>query len=249
MKKLFDKDEVWFAVAWIVIYVVGFGNAESLSESIAVAKLLTILAGLVMTLILCGFIHKNGLREYFGLCGIHGGGSAFLWFIPLIVISSVNLWNGVTLNYTVPETILYVISMCFVGFLEEVIFRGLLFKGMCRSNVTIAIIVSSLTFGVGHIVNLLLGAPLFDTLLQLVYASAIGFCYTALFHVSGSILPCILSHAIVNGTSAFAMEPTDEAHIMITIVQTVISTGYGVWLLRRKKGQEGHPRDVESNGV
>ena len=32
MKKLFDKDEIWFAILWIVIYVVGFANADAISE-------------------------------------------------------------------------------------------------------------------------------------------------------------------------------------------------------------------------
>lgn len=42
MKELFDKDKVWFAVLRIVIYVVGFSNADSLSESIGIPKLLKI---------------------------------------------------------------------------------------------------------------------------------------------------------------------------------------------------------------
>ena len=231
MKKLFDKDEIWFAVIWIIIYVVGFSNADLLSESIGIPKLLTVLFGLVMTVFLYGFIRRNHLSEYFGLCGVKGSYRSFLYFIPVIAITSVNLWNGVTVNYAVLETILFIISMCFVGFLEEVIFRGFLFKGMCKINVTVAMIVSSLTFGMGHIVNLLLGEPVFDTLLQLIYASAIGFCYTAVFYVGGSILPCILSHAVVNSTSAFAVEPSDKIHIIITILQTAISTSYGIWIL------------------
>jgi len=237
MKKLFYKDEVWFAVVWIIIYVLVFSNADSLSASIGIPKLLTCIAGFVMTLMLCGFIRGNSLCQYFGLTNVTGGFQHFLYFVPLIIISSVNLWNGVRINAPLTETILYIISMCFVGFLEEVIFRGLLFKGMCKTNVTSAIIVSSLTFGMGHIVNLLLGEPVFDTLLQLVYASAIGFCYTAIFYASGSIIPCILSHAVVNSLSIFAVEPADGIHILITAVQTLISTFYGIWLLRNNASQ------------
>lgn len=240
MKKLFDKDEVWFAVLWIVVYVVGFGNADSLSEAIGVPKLLTVLVGLVLSILLYGFIRKHGLSRYFGLCKAAGSGKHYLYFLPLAVISSVNFWNGLTINTAALETVLYIISMCFVAFLEEVIFRGLLFKGMCKTGVKAAIIVSSLTFGAGHIVNLFLGEPLFDTLLQLVYASAIGFCYTAMFHVSGSILPCILSHAVVNSTSIFAPETTGTEQLLIALVQTLISTAYGIWLLRSKHTQSNH---------
>ena len=106
---------------------------------------------------------------------------------------------------------------------------------MCKSNVKSAIIVSSLTFGVGHAVNLLLGAPLLETLLQLVYASAIGFCFTALFYVGGSIIPCIISHAFINSTSIFAREAGDEMSIVVALVQTLLGLSYGLWLLRRNK--------------
>jgi len=235
MKNIFDKDETWFAVIWILFYVIGFSNADSLSEIIGVPKLLTVLLGLAMSMLLYRFIRKNQLAQYWGLCPVRGNPGSFLWFLPLVVISSVNLWYGFAVHGTPLEILLYIVSMCFVGFLEEVIFRGLLFKGMCKSNVNSAIVVSSLTFGVGHIVNLLLGEPLFDTLLQLVYASAIGFCYTVIFYTSGSILPCILSHAVVNSTSIFAREPSEEVHILITVVQTVISISYGLWLMRQVK--------------
>ena len=233
MKKLFQKDEVWFAVLWIILYVVGFANADAISESIGIPKLLTVPLGLLLSVIAYRFIRQSGLQAYFGLCPVQGGYDRFGYFLPLILISSVNFWNGVTVNCGITETILYVVSMCLVGFLEEIIFRGFLFQGMCRTHVTSAIIVSSLTFGVGHIINLLLGAPLFDTLLQLIYASAIGFCYTAVFYVSGSILPCVLSHAVVNATSIFAVEPDPSFSIVTTVVQTILGVGYGLWLLHR----------------
>ena len=233
MKKLFDKDQVWFAVVWILIYVIGFANADSLSEAIGIPKLLTVLFGLAVAAVLCFFIRKHNLEDYFGLRPVAGERKYYLYFLPLIVISSVNFWCGVTIQVPFLEILLYILSMCLVGFLEEVIFRGLLFKGMCKSNVTVAIVVSSLTFGVGHIVNLLLGAPLFETLLQLIYASAIGFCYTAIFHVSGSILPCILSHIFVNSTSIFAIDPSPAGNILITVIQTLLGLGYGLWLLHK----------------
>jgi len=235
LKKLFDRDEVWFAVLWIVIYVVGFGNADMISETIGVPKLLTVLLGLALSAVLYLFVRRHKLFAYYGLCGVQGGGRRFLYFVPLAVISSVNFWNGVTVNAPALESLLYIVSMCFVGFLEELIFRGLLFKGMCKSSVKAAIIVSSLTFGVGHIVNLLMGAPLLDTLLQLVYASAIGFCYTAVFYVGGSILPCILSHIVVNATSVFAVTPDSGMNILIALVQTALGLVYGLWLLRAEK--------------
>ena len=234
MKKLYQKDEIWFAVLWIAVYVLGFGNADSLSEAIGIPKLLTVVVGLVLALVLWSFLRKNGLEATYGLCAFRGNYRHFLFFLPLIAISSVNFWFGLSVSHPPLEIALYILSMCLVGLLEELIFRGLLFRGMCKDNVTVAIIVSSLTFGVGHIVNLLLGAPLLETLLQLVYASAIGFCYTAIFYAGGSLVPCILSHIFVNATSIFAAEPTVPQQILATVIQTALGLGYGLWLLRRK---------------
>lgn len=40
--------------------------------------------------------------------------------------------------------------MLCVGFLEEMIFRGLLFEAIAKENVKKAIIISSVTFGIRH---------------------------------------------------------------------------------------------------
>lgn len=238
MKRLFDKDEVLFAVCWIVLYVVGFGSADAISETIGMPKAVTVCLGLVLSAALLAFIRRNGLREYYGLCGVKGGLESLLYLLPLAAVASINLWNGLTFQGDFFAALLYVVSMCFVGFLEEVIFRGLLFRGMCKTNVSTAILVSSLTFGMGHAVNLLMGAPVADTLLQLVYASAVGFLFTAVFHVGGSILPCIAAHILVNVSSIFAVEPGLGGRVVMALVQSVVAVVCGMWILRRGRAEE-----------
>ena len=235
MRKLYQKDEVWFAVLWIGLYVVGFSLGDGLSEKLGMPKLLTCAVGLVLSAVLFRFVKQNGLMGYYGLCRPKGERKRTLLYIPLIAISSVNLWSGVALQASPFEIATHILSMATVAFLEELIFRGLLFNGMRKGGLTAAIAVSSLTFGMGHIVNLLTGAPVFDTLLQLVYASAIGFCFTALFLTTGSILPCILSHAAVNCMSIFALDPSPVGKVVTAAVQTALGICYGLWLLRHKE--------------
>lgn len=238
MKKLYEKDPVWFAVLWIGIYVLSFGNADTLSEAIGIPKLLTVVVGILLSFLLWHFLRSNHLTKAYGLCRFQGKPRVFLYFLPLIAISSVNFWNGLTLQEAPLTILLYILSMCCVAFLEEVIFRGLLFRGLCKENITVAIWVSSLTFGFGHIVNLFFGEPVLPTIMQLVYASAIGFCYTVIVYTGGSLLPCILSHAFVNTTSIFAREPDLPHLILTTAVQTLLSFGYGLWLLRKAKKRD-----------
>lgn len=232
MKKFFDKDEVWFAVTWIIVYVLGFSLGDTISEKIGIPKLITLAVGLCLTVVLSAFVLKNRLSDYFGLKIFSGNWEKFLFFTPLMAISTVNLWGGLQMNGDLLTAVLSVMCMCFVAFLEELIFRGFLFKAMSQSNVTAAIIVSSVTFGVGHVVNLLMGAPVLDTLLQLVYASAVGFCFTMVFHRGGSIIPCIVTHAVVNALSVFGNEPSQAMKITTAVAMTVVALGYGFWLMK-----------------
>ena len=231
MKKFFDKQPIWLAVIAIVIYVLAFGNADSLSESLGTPKLITAIVGLVLTALLLLFLRKHALCPY---CGLQRRkGLSLVWFVPLAALSTVNFWHGFTLHYGALVTALYIISMVWVAILEEVIFRGLLFRAMEKEGRTAAIIVSSVTFGVGHIVNLLLGAEILSTMLQLVEATALGFCFTALFMVTGSLLPCILSHAFINCTSVFAADPSPMGRVLTCVIVTVAAVIYGVWLLKK----------------
>lgn len=157
-----------------------------------------------------------------------------LYYIPLLVLLTANLWYGAAMNLSPLETVLYILSMFCVGFLEEMIFRGLLFKAMVKNGVRSAIIVSSVTFGIGHIVNLIngSGAELLPNLLQVVYAIAIGFAFVMIYCRTKSLLPCILTHGIFNGLSAFANEAamTPQREIVSGILLAVIGGGYALYL-------------------
>ena len=175
MKKLYDKSEITFAILWIVIYTVGMGTLRNLGDDSP-----WMMAGLiVISAVMYLFVRKNGLMEKYGLAGWAKNGRAMLFFLPLWVIASLNLWGGVTMNYPVPGQIFAVVSMALVGFAEELIFRGFLFKAMLKGgSAKTAVIVTSVTFGLGHILNVFTGHDLLPTLVQVVFAVAVGFIFT-----------------------------------------------------------------------
>jgi membrane protease YdiL (CAAX protease family) len=96
--------------------------------------------------------------------------------------------------------------MAAAGYVEEIIFRGFLFRAMAKDSLKSAVIVSAVTFGAGHIVNLANTADTLGVLLQVGYAMAVGLLYTVLVYRGGSLWPCILSHMFVNASSVFAAE-------------------------------------------
>lgn len=109
------------------------------------------------------------------------------YFAPLVIVVCFGFLGGIEFRYNEPETVLFVISMLSVDFLEEIIFRGFLFVRMAKSNLRKAVIVLSATFGIGHIVNLFSGAPLFGTILQIIFAIVVDFTLILLFYKRGNL--------------------------------------------------------------
>lgn len=242
MKKLYDKNQLTFSLVWIGAYVVLLSLADGLSEKLGVVKSLTAPLCVAMSAFLYLWLRKEKLTGKYGLGKSLGKAKPFLYFIPLVLLASTNLWWGVKLNYTVAESVLYVISMLCVGFLEELIFRGLLFTAMCKDSVKTAVIVSSVTFGVGHIVNLLNGSPIPQTLMQICYATAVGFLFTILFYKTGNLWPCILTHSVVNSLSAFANEESMPpwGQLVGGAFMCVVALAYAGYILRTDKKEKAN---------
>ena len=236
MKKLYEKNELTFAIVWIVVYCALQSLANPLNKAIGVAYAASSAFCVLQTVVLFAFIRKNNLQKRYGLCKSPVPACRFLYYVPLVVLSSGNLWNGVALNYTPVETVCRIICMLCVGFLEEVIFRGLLFKTIAKDNIKSAVIISSVTFGIGHIINLFNGSgmDLVDNLCQIVFAIAVGFLLVTICYRGGSLLPCIIVHSAINTLGTFANDAnlTTEMHLLHLAALIVITVAYTLILTR-----------------
>ena len=200
----------------------------------------------LQAVILFAFIRKNNLLKRYGLCKPSVSAWRFIYYVPLFVLASGNLWNGVALNYSPAATVSRVVCMLFVGFLEEVIFRGLLFKAIAKDNVKSAVIISSVTFGIGHIINLFNGSgmDLVNNLCQIVFAVAVGFMLVTIFYRGRSLIPCILVHSAINTLGTFANDTNLTAkkqliHLAVMIIITVAYTLILTRTLPQKQWKEG----------
>ena len=231
MKKLCDKSELGFALVWIGIYCVGMSVFDEISRSIGVENSASAIFAVAVSLFLYCWMNKQGKLERFGLCKTTVPAKAFLFYIPLIIITSKNLWGGVEMHYSAVVTVCFIIKMLCVGFLEELIFRGFLFKAMSRSSIKWAVVVSSVTFGLGHIINLVNGSGmgLTENLIQIFFAVLIGFLYVIIFWRGGSLWPCIISHGVFNSLSAFSADGESVIYLAILCVLTVV---YAVILMK-----------------
>ncbi len=231
MKKLCKQNPLAFSLVWIGIYVVAMSALDELSRALGRENLLTALFAPVLCVGLFLFLRKNGLLQTFGLCR---GKLPKLWYIPLFLLTTGNLWGGVAVTAAPADIALFAVKMLCVGFLEELIFRGFLFRAMEKESVKWAVLVSSLTFGLGHIVNLFNGSQmgLTENLVQIVCAMAVGFLYVAIFIRGGSLWPCILSHGLFNVTSAFAKT---QQSLLVSALLCLLALTCGGMLLKQKK--------------
>ena len=255
MKKLYEKNELTFSLVWIGLYVVVMnialqfcGGFDDLASKTASQVLVPVICICILAVISTVWIIQNGLSEKYGLCRFMGNWKQFLYFIPLIIMSCVNLINGLGLNAPGSVTLLMMVNLAVAGYVEEIIFRGFLFRAMEKDNLRSAIIVSAITFGAGHIVNLANTADTLSVLLQVCYAIMIGFMYTLVVYKGGSLWPCIASHMFVNGSSTFALEQgpfsdfvaavlgqasTDLVQICSSVFIMLISGSYALWLWKK----------------
>ena len=236
MKKLYEKSELTFAIIWIAVYCVLQSLANPLNERIGIEYAASAVFCILQAVVLFAFIRKNNLQKRYGLCKSPVPAWRFLYYVPLLILASGNLWNGVAVNYSTAGTVCRIACMLCVGFLEEVIFRGLLFAAIARDNVRSAIVISSVTFGIGHIINLFNGSGmnLVNNLCQIVFAIAIGFLLVTIFYRGGSLLPCIVVHSAINVLSTFANNANAVVKrdiiqilvmILITVAYNLILTG------------------------
>ncbi|MDE6666425.1 MAG: CPBP family intramembrane metalloprotease [Ruminococcus sp.] len=240
--KLFKKNEITFSVVLILIYVFGESAMLRVSEKIGVEFLAEMIFCIIMSVIVFLFIRRNSLEQYLGLKKSEISASKMLFYIPLLLIGGVSAFFGLGMKYSLTVAVIHTVMMICVGFLEEVIFRGFLFRGIAKQNITRAVIISSVTFGIGHFVNLLNGYNLLENITQVIYAVSVGFLLVFIFLRTCSIIPCIVFHGFNNSMSAFATGNLlidkfgeESADIIASSIRIVMTVVYLIYIIKLPK--------------
>lgn len=228
MKKFYEKNETLISIGLIIIYLIT--NSYCINN-FGLEDVRTLGINIFLIAIILVFVLLNKLGEYIGLTHFPKP-KQYLYFIPLVILMSVNLIGGISIKLSVTEIVIYMLSMVCVGFLEEIIFRGFLFQMMAKDNIKSAVIVTSITFGIGHIINLLNGAELIPTLLQICYAITTGYLFAIIVIKSKSIWPQIITHSVVNALSVFNMENFITMYIS-PVILIVVPLIYALYLNKK----------------
>ena len=225
MEKIFEKHETLFCMLLIILYLVV--NSYCM-QNFGLTDFRSAVINFVFSIILIVFMILLKRLKFYGITKPENS-KKFLYFFPLVIIASVNLWGGINLEYSKEEIVFHILTMINVGFLEEIIFRGFLFKMMEKDNPRLAIWVSAITFGIGHIINLLNGSEVIETLVQICYAIAAGYVFVIIFYKSKSLVPCIITHALLNSLSIFLVENFVTIYI-VSAVLIIIPISYSIYI-------------------
>ena len=112
-----------------------------------------------------------------------------------------------------------------------------MFRAIQKDGLKLAIAVSALTFGIGHIVNLFNGSgkDLTSTITQIVFAILVGFVLVLIFYHGKSLMPCILFHSANNALHVFAAEGSlnpKTGMIINLVVMVCVLGGYLFYLVK-----------------
>lgn len=137
---------------------------------------------------------------------------------------------------------LYALACIGVGFFEEIAFRGCIFTAIlqrCKrkaSSVFWAIVLSSLIFGIVHLVNLFAGASFASVILQVGYSFLIGGMCSVILIKTANIWYCVILHAVYN--FAGGVVPTcgggviwNAPTIILTAAVSVAVAAYVIYIL------------------
>ena len=194
MLEFYKKKEFTFSIILIILYVLLNNVATYLNNMVGTETYLfqMIFNGSLVVFMLI-FIFKNKLKEKYGLIKPEININKYVSSIFLIVLSTRNLWFGFKMNMDITSTIIYLLSMFFVGICEELLFRGFLFKAIEKDSLKQAIVIVSLTFAIGHIMHIFdaNGVDMFENIMQIIGAAigiALCLCFSMILIKNTPIL-------------------------------------------------------------
>ena len=220
--------ELFYTIIYIIFYVISNSIVLNNYGQISIQSLLV---NTVITVTLISTIISTKKTKYYGLIKVNKP-KKYLYFIPLILLVLINFIGGIKIVNTPKEIVLFMLTMLEVGFIEEILFRGFLFKTIEKDDQKTAIIITSLTFGIGHIVNLLNGADFIPTLIQIIYSVSVGYLFVKILIKTKSLWPCIITHSLLNALSIFSNQTTTIFYIS-SILMLIISISYSFYLNKK----------------
>ena len=237
MKTLYATKAVLHSLVWLAIYLV----LNTITDNIAAARaidfhMVSAIPNLALAIICFWYVKRTGIAEEIGLATKPTErASVMLYYLPLLVLPFMNLLYGINTSLSAVEVALLLAMYSGVGFMEEIIFRGLMFKALDKKwNRYVVVAFISFTFAIGHIVSMAaIGQSSIDTVFQIVNALVVGFMFMAVILASGNLTICVVAHILYNFLANISL--VGKTRTEVVVATTVITTLYFVYLVYRAK--------------
>lgn len=125
---------------------------------------------------------------------------------------------------------MFIMQIFVVAFIEETIFRGFMLKMLLSKGVKIAVLVSSILFGITHSLQILGGQSIEETSLQIIYAFLVGLVLSLLIVNNQSIIITIAFHGLNN---FFNFMGHNESPFLFNYLIIAVLLAYTLFLWRR----------------
>jgi membrane protease YdiL (CAAX protease family) len=144
-----------------------------------------------------------------------------------------------------PMLLLLLLECMMVGLFEEIAFRGVVFLGILKKNpeskawAFASIALSSVIFGLVHLVNLFESSP-GAVLLQIGYSALIGAMCAVILLKTANIWLCVVIHGLYNFAGAVIPRMGegiiwDSFTVILTVVVSLAVLTYMIWLFVKGK--------------
>lgn len=164
-----------------------------------------------------------------------GTAKRVLYYSPLLLIAFSPLVAGVDLEEGAAFLIANLFLTLGIGMAEEIFFRGIICNLWLKYGVIKAMLLSSVLFGMSHILNVAGGADLLATILQICFAIVYGMVFTLIFIEGNSLIPCVLMHALHDFCSFISAEGSMQSDMLLGAVQFVILLAYFLYMLNQRR--------------
>lgn len=209
-------------------------SSENLNKSFF--TIITRLIGAALFLLLNIYLEHDILKPKYAFS------RRALWALPCLIVAINNLPSVALLRGDAKisggalDIILFALECLFVSLFEELAFRGVAFLSILKMRqgkkwLFASIIISSVVFGLFHMVNLIYGAGFGETALQMGYSALVGAMCAFALYKTGSIWICVLIHSVYNFCGQIVPrlgdgEMLNAPQIIITVIISVICAIY-----------------------
>ncbi len=181
------------------------------------------------------FITKLKIKKIVGLSSLYSWRFKSLNLIPiyLVILGITSIIPKDLSQIHIGNVLLLLLACLCVGFAEEFLFRGVIQSYFLRTyakrkkGVFIGVFIPALVFGLFHLVNLIKNDNTSAVLIQVVFATFIGFFFGVLVLKTNKIIPLAITHGLINFSFSLAflpgLETIEDAEVAISMAPIIVT--------------------------